>query len=330
MRTKRAMIASHKRDASRGSPLSFGRKSGGLRMTDPLFLDPALVRARDAHVFAVFGYGAAGHLNALRLQDAGDLLVGQRASGIFFLDEFFDTAFEDQERCAAALRSLHALAEEISQLEYALWRVGIFVGHSTAYRGRMHADFFGHLLDHHGFELIDTPFEEVLLAGDDGVADLGDGLLALLDILDELDGALVTLFDVVARALFVAAVAGDELLVGRIEAELGQVFVIHDDQPLVPMLDECNVRLDQTSLDLVVTQARARIERPNVIEGSLYSLNRTANRLGDFFVLLTLKAAQVAVHDSNRILQNLYRAISILLLGKVNLVVAQLGKQTLA
>jgi hypothetical protein len=30
-----------------------------------LFLDPALVRARDAHVFAVFGYRAAGHLDSL-------------------------------------------------------------------------------------------------------------------------------------------------------------------------------------------------------------------------------------------------------------------------
>src|SRR5215469_10942625 len=229
-------------------------------MTTLLFLDSALVRAWDAHVFAVFGYRAAGHLDALRLQDAGDLLVGQRTGGIFFLDEFLDPAFQDQKRRAAALRSLHALAEEVSQLEYALWCVGIFVGHSTAYRGRMHADFFGHLLDHHGFELIDTSFEEILLAGDDGVADVGAGLLALLDILDELGGALVTLFDVVARALVLAAVAGDELLGGRIEAERGHVSVIHDDQRLVPRLYECNVRLDQTSLDLVVTQARARIE----------------------------------------------------------------------
>jgi hypothetical protein len=81
-----------KRGALRGSPRSISRKYSGFRMTRS-FLYPALVRARDAHVFAVFGYGAAGHLDPLRLQDAGDLLVGQRAAGIFFFNEFLDAAF---------------------------------------------------------------------------------------------------------------------------------------------------------------------------------------------------------------------------------------------
>ena len=68
----------------------------------------------------------------------------------------------------------------------------------------MHPDFFRHFLDHHGLEVIDAMFQEVPLAEHDGVADLGDGLLALLDVLDELDGALVALFDVVASVLVVA------------------------------------------------------------------------------------------------------------------------------
>ena len=89
------------------------------------------------------------------------------AAGIFFLDEFFDAALQDQQRRSAAFRSLHALAEEVPQLEYALRRVGILAGHSTAYRRRMHADFFGHLLDHHRFQEIDTSFQKILLAGDD-------------------------------------------------------------------------------------------------------------------------------------------------------------------
>jgi len=57
----------------------------------------------------------------------------------------------------------------------------------------MHADLFGHLLDHHGFQEIDAFFQEIVLAGDDAVADFGDGLLTLLDVLDELDGALIAL-----------------------------------------------------------------------------------------------------------------------------------------
>src|ERR1700686_2612630 len=225
-----------------------------------LFFYPALVRAGDAHVFAVFGYGAAGHLNALRLQDAGDLLVGQRAAGIFFFDEFLDAAFEDEQRCAAALGPLDALAEEVSQLEYALRCMRVFVGHSTAYRGRMHADFFGHLLDHHGFQLIDASFEEILLAGNDAITNFGDGLLALLDVLDELDGAFVALFDVVARTFFVGAVAGNQFLVGRIEAKL----------------------------DFVVAQAGTRVERADVVQRCLNGFDGTPTRLGYFFVLLIL------------------------------------------
>ena len=181
-----------------------------------LLFDPALVRAGDAHVFAVFGNRPSGHLDALRLQDPCDLLVGQGAAGIFFLDQFFDAALQDQQRRSAAFRSLHALAEEVAQLENALRRVGILASHSPAYRRRMHADFFGHLLDHHRFQEIDTTFQKILLAGNDGVADLGDGLLPLLNILDELDGALVALFDVIARVLVVDTVARDQFLVGRI------------------------------------------------------------------------------------------------------------------
>jgi hypothetical protein len=42
--------------------------------------------AGNAHIFAVFGYGAASDLNALRLKNSGELLVGERTAGIFFID----------------------------------------------------------------------------------------------------------------------------------------------------------------------------------------------------------------------------------------------------
>src|SRR5437660_5360562 len=203
LRAKRAIIASQK--ARRFARLAQILQPQKQRLQDDnLFLYPALMRARDAHVLPVFGDRAASDLDSLGLKNPGDLLVGQRTAGIFFIDELLDAALKDQQRSVAALGALYALAEEISQLEYALRSVGILAGHSTAYGGRMHADFFGHLLDHHGFQLIDTFFQELVLAGDDGVADLGDGLLALLDVLDELDGAFVALFDVIARVLVVA------------------------------------------------------------------------------------------------------------------------------
>src|SRR5439155_15886644 len=103
----------------------------------------SLVGAGDAHVFPIFCDGAAGNLNALRLQDACNLLVGQRAVWIFFLNKLFYPAFEDQQRGVATLRTIHALAEEVAQLENALRSVGGFVGDGTAHSGRMNADFFG-------------------------------------------------------------------------------------------------------------------------------------------------------------------------------------------
>jgi hypothetical protein len=62
-----------------------------------LVLYSALVGARDAHIFPVLRNRAASDLDALRLEDAGDLLVGQRPGGIFFFDELLDPALEDEQ-----------------------------------------------------------------------------------------------------------------------------------------------------------------------------------------------------------------------------------------
>ena len=123
------------------------------------------------------------------------------------------------------------------------------------------------------------------------IADFGDRLLALLDVLDELDGALVALFDVVARVFVVGAVARDKFLVGRIETKLRQVFVVHDDQPLVSVLDEGDVGLDQASLDFVVLQAGARDRGCGCSRARSGRPRSGANGLGDLFVLLVLNAA---------------------------------------
>src|SRR5215471_17951881 len=64
----------------------------------PLISLSALVGARDAHIFPVLRDRAASDLDALRLEDAGDLLVGQRPGGIFVFDQLLDAAFEDEER----------------------------------------------------------------------------------------------------------------------------------------------------------------------------------------------------------------------------------------
>jgi hypothetical protein len=45
-------------------------------LVQALLFHSALVGARDAHILPIFGYRAASDLDALRLKDAGDLLVG--------------------------------------------------------------------------------------------------------------------------------------------------------------------------------------------------------------------------------------------------------------
>src|ERR1700751_3473821 len=98
----------------------------------PLLLHSAVVGTRDAHVLPVFRNRAASDLDTLRLKDAGDLLVGQRPGWIFFVDELFYTALQDQQRSIAALRALHALGEEVPQFEHALRSMGVLVGHRAA------------------------------------------------------------------------------------------------------------------------------------------------------------------------------------------------------
>src|SRR5579862_9282961 len=93
-----------------------------------LFLYPALVRAGDAHIFTVLGDGAARDLNALRLQNARELLVGERPRWIFFLNQFFDAALQNEQAGVAALGTLHTFAEKIAQLKNALRRVRVFAG----------------------------------------------------------------------------------------------------------------------------------------------------------------------------------------------------------
>src|SRR5271156_5433471 len=120
-----------------------------------LVLHSALVGAGDAHVLPVLRDRAASDLDTLRLEDAGDLLVGQRPGGIFFLDELLDPALQDQQRGAAAFRPIDALAEEVSEFEDALRGMSILVGYGTADGGGMNANLLLNFLDHPRLQAVD-------------------------------------------------------------------------------------------------------------------------------------------------------------------------------
>src|SRR5579862_1651833 len=126
----------------------------------------ALVGAGDPHVFAIFGYGAAGYIDALSLQRVCDLIVGERLAGIFVFDELLHLALEEHERRSGAFGTVDTFGEEESELVDALRRVYVLVRDGAADGGGVHADFLGDLLDHHGTKGVNALFEEVGLTAD--------------------------------------------------------------------------------------------------------------------------------------------------------------------
>src|SRR5580658_9692057 len=70
----------------------------------PLLPPPPLMRGGNIHVFAIFGHGTACELDALRLQECGELVVGERMARVFVFDELFYLALEHEQRCVGAFR----------------------------------------------------------------------------------------------------------------------------------------------------------------------------------------------------------------------------------
>ena len=158
--------------------------------------------AGNLHVLPVLCNRATSDLDALRLEDAGNLLVGQWPGWIFFLDQLLHPALQDEERRVGALRPVYAFTEEVAQLEDTLGGVGIFAGHRAADGGRMYANLFRHFFDHHRPQLVDTVFQKIVLPFNDAVADFQDRLLALFNVLDQLYGGFIPLFYVIANIFF--------------------------------------------------------------------------------------------------------------------------------
>ena len=193
----------------------------------------------------------------------------------------------------------------------------------------MDTDFLGDFFDHHGLELIDAPFEEILLARDNRIAHFHDRLLALLDVLDQLNGRFVALFHVIARVAIVT-VSGEQPFVGGVQAQLGHVFVIHDDQPLVTMLDESDIGFDQSGGNLVVLKSRTRIEGADVVERGQDGLHRPPDRPANLFELLQSDCAQMLIHHRHRVFHDLLGgAVAVSMVLQLRQVIAQLIEQAL-
>src|SRR5258708_5886583 len=94
------------------------------------------------------------------------------------------------------------------------------------------------------------------------------------------------------------------------------------------MLNECNVRLNQSRLDFVVLLSGPWVQSANVIQCGLDCFDGPRNGSRDFLVLLILQGAKVLVNNRDCICQHLCGAVSILV--ELYLVIAELVKQTLA
>jgi len=94
------------------------------------------------------------------LQDAGDLLVGQRRDGSSSSMSFFtrrlrmsNDVFAPSGPCTLSEKKYRNSNTPCGVCAYLL-------ATAQADGGRVHADFLGHFLDHHGLQLIDAFFEE--------------------------------------------------------------------------------------------------------------------------------------------------------------------------
>src|SRR5713226_3662577 len=234
----------------------------------------ALVRAGYAHIFAIFRDGAAGDVNAGFIEFLGDLIVGERLGTVFFFDHFLDQALQGEQRHADAFRAVHGFAEERAQLQYALRGMRVLAGHGAADRGRMHADFFGDFLDHHGLQRVGAVVEKFTLPRDDGLAYAQDGVFALLDVFHQLNGGGKSFLHVIAH-IAVRSITHQQAAIGGAQAQLRHIVLIEERLPLIVDFTEINVRLDQAGLCLVVAKSRTRIEFFNYIESALYDFQRT-------------------------------------------------------
>src|ERR1035437_546359 len=217
--------------------------NSGAPLAAALVAHAPLMSGRNLHVLAVFGHGAARDVDTPILKHGCDLLVGEGLGAILLFDHFLHSALQQEERCTPAQRPLDRFREEIAELEDALRRMHIFAGHGAAHGGGMHPYLLRHFLDHHGLQTIQPVAEEFGLAPHDGLADLEDGLLALLDILHQLDGRRVALADVIPDFLGGAVLAIQHLAVLGVQAKLRDILIVHLNDVIVAILGEEDVRL---------------------------------------------------------------------------------------
>src|SRR5215472_7994329 len=163
----------------------------------------------------------------------------------------------------------------------------------------MHADFFRDLFDHHRLQLVGTVIEKVLLAAQNRLADAQNRVLALLDVLHQLNGSGKALFDVVSDVA-IGGIAGEQAPISGTEAQLRDIVIVHEDLPLAVLFAELDVRLHKSRLSFVVAQAGLWIEALNHVNGALDQLHRAVERARNLLQLIVLQELEMIGDDLPR------------------------------
>ena len=126
-----------------------------------------------------------------------------------------------------------------------------------------------------------------------------NSVLALLDVAHQLQCRAITLFDVFLYVSF-RAFLRQQFAIAMVEAQGGQIFLIHDHHELPAPLDEGHVGLDQAGVGAVKSLAGARIEAANKVDGVLDGFRRRAQHLGHLAQVPLLQQQQVLIDDAGR------------------------------
>jgi hypothetical protein len=257
----------------------------------------AEVGGEDVEFGAVFGDGAAREGNAAFAQDFDDFLVGERFVGVFAGDEVLDGVFDAGVGHDFACRCLVAGGEEEFKVEEAVGGLDVFVGDGAADGGFVDADDFGDLIHGEGLEVGDAVVKEVALALYNFGGDVVDGLLALVEALDEEFSGADFFFEVFFE-FGVVAVVGEEVFVGVADAQAGNGFVVHDDDPVVTVFLDAEFGLDDV-LFVVGAEAGAGtgLKGGDELGGLLDAVEGDFEGAGDFLVFFAAEFGEVVGDD---------------------------------
>jgi hypothetical protein len=257
----------------------------------------AEVAGEDVQFGAVFGDGAASDLDAAGDELLDQFLVGEGFGTVLIGDELVEDGLHRGVGHGIAGGGLEAGGEEVFHVEHPLWGEHVLAGDGAADGGFVDADDFGDLDHGHGAEMGDAMFHEVALALHDFLGDAGDGVLALVDALDEeFPGAdfFPDVFANLGRGFGLA----EEILVGVADPEVGDVVGVGGDDEFVTIAGDGDLGDDEGIVIRGDGEAGAWIEEGDVFGGFLGFTGGDAEVTGDFGEPTFAEGFEVVLEDA--------------------------------